>query len=379
MKEIQHNYQLDEHPEQSLELWKWFTDDAAKIKDRMWTMATFFYTLLGGLLGFIGKEFLADDMGIKNPSLVLLTGFLGCILSGYGMYMIRSYGFHIRSGWNRANYIRFHIQGLNKIWDYGDPKATLVEGDSKSNNNKCFLNNKPDHTLPPEAKRLILLMGFFFLIYAGIFLLVQIQSQKTYLIMETHAIINTIIAATIPLLILYFGHRLDKRKREEQEAKQAEQDKIERKHKARIQFELAATFLGPQAGHYIAEVTIILHNKGLVRNMIDDLHLKILGIKQDAKIVLLKGEDHPQVIDRQDEQKAIDQIAKFPETFVDTNILENKGSFFVEPGVVQQFTYVARIPANIRFIFVRSKFKYHKDSTHSAQKVFEVKPMKAPD
>lgn len=75
-------------------------------------------------------------------------------------------------------------------------------------------------------------------------------------------IINIVIAVTIPLLILYFGHRLDKRKREEQEAKDAKQNKIERKHIARIQFELAVIFQGPQAGHYIAEVTRFFIIKG---------------------------------------------------------------------------------------------------------------------
>ncbi len=196
--------------------------------------------------------------------------------------------------------------------------------------------------------------------------------------MEIHEIINTAIAATIPLLILYFGHRLDKRKREEQEAKEAEQNNIERKHIARIQFELAAVFRGPQAGHYIAEVTMILHNKGLVRNVIDKLQLKVLGIKQDAKIELLEREDQEQAVEGKDDQLIIETVAKFPETFVDTNMLENKGSFFVEPGVAQQFTYVARIPEDIRFILVRSKFYYHEKSEHTAQKVFDVNPYKAP-
>lgn len=216
--------------------------------------------------------------------------------------------------------------------------------------------------------------GLFLPYNTVIFLLIltHLDTQQTYLNMDIHEIVNTTIAATIPLLILYFGHRLDKRKREEQAVKQAEQDKIERKHKARIQFELSAIFLGPQAGHYIAEVTIILHNKGLVRNVIDNLHLKVLGIKKDAKIELLERKDQQHINDGKDEQMAIDSVAKFPEMFVNMNMLENKGSFFVEPGVVQQFSYVARIPEDIRFIVVRSSFKYHETSKHSAQKVFEL-------
>jgi len=50
--------------------------------------------------------------------------------------------------------------------------------------------------------------------------------------------INTLIAATVPPLILYIGYRLERRFKSDQEAKQKEQDTLERKHKDRIQFEL---------------------------------------------------------------------------------------------------------------------------------------------
>lgn len=40
----------------NLSVWKYFTDDAAKIKDRMWTMASWMLTLQAGLLAFIGKH-----------------------------------------------------------------------------------------------------------------------------------------------------------------------------------------------------------------------------------------------------------------------------------------------------------------------------------
>ena len=56
-----------------LELWKWFQEDAAKIKERMWTIANFFYTLLGGTLGFIGKHLLVkNSFSFDNPQLALI-------------------------------------------------------------------------------------------------------------------------------------------------------------------------------------------------------------------------------------------------------------------------------------------------------------------
>lgn len=200
--------------------------------------------------------------------------------------------------------------------------------------------------------------------------------------MDYIAIINTAIAATIPLLILYFGHRLDKRKREEleakqkelkakEEAKQAELDKIERIHADRIQFELAAHFFGPQNGYYIVEIIMVLTNKGLVRKKLNELLITIKGIEKNTDIGLFL------------DLKSPINIADFPVEIVKANVLEKKVNknkdkedekkeWFVEPGIVQEFTYVARIPENIRFILVRSRFKYHENSEHSAQRMFEL-------
>lgn len=351
------------------DLWKYISNDTAKVKDKLWTISSWLYALMSGLMGFIVKHYMEKGISGEQVGLVSIFILCGLGLSVFTCLMIWQYGLHVRSGWIRANGIALKIDGLTALTGYD---GTLTEEIQKQPE-QDHLKASGSQSLPPFARPLLGLAiaygaGFLSILY--FIILTSLTSQKIYLNMDTQAIINTVIAATIPLLILYFGHRLDKRKREEQEAKQAEEDKIERKHKARIQFELAAIFLGPQAGHYIAEVTIILHNKGLVRNVIDDLHLKVLGIKQDAKIGLL-GQD--------EQNKGLEQIAKFPETFVDTNMLENKGSFFVEPGIVQQFTYVARIPEDIRFILVRSKFKYHEKSEHTAQKVFNVNPYKAPD
>ncbi|WP_297692799.1 hypothetical protein [uncultured Eudoraea sp.] len=175
--EISTKYNLKE--KDYLDLYKWFTEDAAKIKERMWAMATFFYTFLGGLLGYTGKELLSDEMSLKNPLVVVLIGIIGCVLSGYGMYMIRSYGFHIRSGWNRANYIRFQIKGLNEIWDYGIPKnkninwflkikSLFIKQKDFKDKNEDDLDNEVDYGLTPEAKKMVNLMKLIFLLYIGL-------------------------------------------------------------------------------------------------------------------------------------------------------------------------------------------------------------------
>lgn len=79
------------------------------------------------------------------------------------MFMLWQYGKHIRSGWNRADYIRFRIEGLSEIWCFNNEK--LLEKDEQ-------LKVEHPKKIPEVAGVLIILMAFFFLIYAGILLLV---------------------------------------------------------------------------------------------------------------------------------------------------------------------------------------------------------------
>ena len=44
-----------------LELWRYFSEDTAKIKDKLWTIASGLYALMSGLLGFTVKY--GDSLG----------------------------------------------------------------------------------------------------------------------------------------------------------------------------------------------------------------------------------------------------------------------------------------------------------------------------
>lgn len=184
--------------------------------------------------------------------------------------------------------------------------------------------------------------------------------------------LKIIFSAAIPLVLFYFGYRFERN-----------QNRKEGKHRTRIQFELEAVFFGPQEGFYVAEVTMLLHNKGLVRNIVKSLNLEILGIKAGAEInefekkSELKVHGLKKAFDMTEFQKK--SIAEFPVDIVKTSIRHEKGKFFVEPSITQQFTHVARVQEDIRFILVRSSFKYHNNSEHTAQKVFEVDPKKVLD
>jgi len=163
-KQIQPQYRLSEDPKNYLELWKYFTDDATQIKDKMWTMATWLYTGLTGLLGFIVNNFINfdSDNWITKPELTAIACAAGILLGCYAMYMIYQYGRHIRSGWNRADYLRKRIEGFSEIWCLGNKED--IEKDISGDTN--FTN------LPPVARRLVVLAGAYTIVFVGMLVFV---------------------------------------------------------------------------------------------------------------------------------------------------------------------------------------------------------------
>lgn len=91
-----------------LDLWKFFSDDTAKIKDKLWTIASWLYALMSGLMAFMLDE--------KAEELRPVMGVVGISLSVYTGYMIQQYGMHVRSGWNVSDFLRTKIVGLEEVW-----------------------------------------------------------------------------------------------------------------------------------------------------------------------------------------------------------------------------------------------------------------------
>src|SRR5216683_2437621 len=135
----------------------------------------------------------------------------------------------------------------------------------------------------------------------------------------------------------------------------------ERTHTPRVAFDVEGRFLCPQDGFYLAEFIMTVKNEGLVKHAFTEIALRIRGIRKDTALKLWDDTER----------------VEFPEVVVDdADVMYKKkyGSIFVEPGVTQKLTFVARISTDIRFILVRSQFQYDSHHTHSAEKVFEVRP-----
>ena len=126
-----------------LDLWKYTSEDTAKIKDKLWTIASWLYALMSGLLGFVVKYSLESNADIFFS---IATTAAGMGLSYYTYIMIQEYGKHVRNGWKVVRKIQDKFEGFGDLWKD---------------------NNKDEVPFPAFATRLMILalgygLGFFF-------------------------------------------------------------------------------------------------------------------------------------------------------------------------------------------------------------------------
>ncbi len=156
-----------------LDLWKFFNEDTAKIKDKLWTIASWLYGIMGALLGTIITYTQAAGTGNWQGGMSIL----GIVLSAYTAYMIWEYGIHIRHGWNRANFIAAQIKGLKEIID-NDRTRTKRQQEKKDAEEKKFkakpvekqakIKAKESQALPPFAFRLFWFAIGYGVVFSGL-------------------------------------------------------------------------------------------------------------------------------------------------------------------------------------------------------------------
>jgi hypothetical protein len=151
-----------------LDLWKFFSEDTAKIKDKLWTIASWLYALMSGLMAYM----LDAEAGELRP----VIGVVGIILSIYTCYMICQYGIHIRNGWNATNYLKTKIGGMEEIWhnSYDNESCiTYIFGKRAEKIRKHFCSSSEnassgDTGLPAFARRLMHLAAGYGLIFGAL-------------------------------------------------------------------------------------------------------------------------------------------------------------------------------------------------------------------
>ncbi|MCF2490254.1 hypothetical protein [Dyadobacter sp. CY347] len=155
-----------------VELWKHFNEDTEKIKDKLWTIASWLYGLMSGLLAFIVSYYTDKGEGREN-TLVFVMLLVGFLLSIYTCLMVSEYGKHVRSGWKKTNRLSDKIAGLGEV----------IGRQSDSNTHRkgiwALLYGKDEEEgLPPFAQRLVWLACGYALVFLTLSLHVILKSYN---------------------------------------------------------------------------------------------------------------------------------------------------------------------------------------------------------
>ena len=166
----------------------------------------------------------------------------------------------------------------------------------------------------------------------------------------------------LAFLVLFVGFLLKKwqedrtfllKKQQEERAsllKQQEEDRIavlQRHFVPRVQFELQCDFFGPQTGEYLVCISIRVSNKGTTRRKFKNILLRLRGIEAGS------------ALEYRDPAKP--GSLEFPKLLMKTDLVppsseDRQNYYYVEPEVSQVFTYVTKIPVNIRYVLAHAKF-----------------------
>lgn len=125
----------------------------------------FFLFMLSGLVAYVAENLIQPDkqrqfcLRFENPAIVIIVAIIGTIVSCYSLFMLYQYGKHIRLCWNRADYIRFRIEGLSEIWCFNSDELKKIDRNQKE---------KIKLSPPRVAKYMMVFMVFFFLLFAGL-------------------------------------------------------------------------------------------------------------------------------------------------------------------------------------------------------------------
>ena len=139
---------------------------------------------------------------------------------------------------------------------------------------------------------------------------------------------------------------------------------LRRERHPKIQFDLEVRLISRAHDHLIVEVIAIVQNKGLVRHLLRDFRFDLLYLPDGAPVC-----EGTEVINHQ---------ALFRPVFKRRYWISPDWVFsFIDAGVTQNYTYLARVPQDASVLVVFAKFKYPDSESdfHTAQRAFNVATM----
>lgn len=131
----------------------------------------------------------------------------------------------------------------------------------------------------------------------------------------------------------------------------------QRENFAFIQFSVDIHVVGEHGAWWIVELVAILENKGKVQLQVKDLSFELdaLGESDD----LIRNE------------RFLGQ-AFFPRSIASGPWIPPR-TYFIEPGLTNKYTYVARVPKDVDHLMLHGHFTYiNQPATHSAEKTIAL-------
>ncbi len=127
-----------------------------------------------------------------------------------------------------------------------------------------------------------------------------------------------------------------------------------------IEFFVDINFIGIQKNYWIVELVAIIENKGKVQHKMSDFYFDLNGLSNDSLVEL--------------NDKWNNQV-DFPIKLSQGTFLPKKYQFFfIDPGTKATYSFITRIPIDIKFVIFHSWFKYgdKRDFSHAAECTKEV-------
>ena len=153
---------------------------------------------------------------------------------------------------------------------------------------------------------------------------------------------------------------------------------IERRERhPRIEFNIELDFIGIQGSSWLAEVTAFVRNKGFVRHKTRKFELTVRYIEENDPLNWGGDKINYQVM--------IPKLVDIPKVYKDKGVTKRSfipskyaGGTYVEPGVLQRYTYHVKIPSTASFVLINSGFEYPNQRRRATQSRLFAVPKEIP-
>jgi len=152
--------------------------------------------------------------------------------------------------------------------------------------------------------------------------------------------------------------------REEDFSRELERTKTHREDIPHIEFDISCNPIGLHDKNFVVELLLMITNKGIVKQDIRSIKLRVRAIQNTDKLSFWKDNDFR---------------LEFPNKLFDVEAIPKHWNFiFIEPNVKQIVSYITKIDRNICFITARAEFSYGQarkgspGNKHSIERVFRL-------